>query len=444
MAEGAEGVSTSVSIRTEWHAAEGIAAPELAATFCRLELWLGDHCLTRVEDKRGGGVRDGIYCAAYSLAEWLATHWWSLRQDVRYADRSAHQFNAALNGEGLPINDRHDLRGANDGFIWPVCTIAPEGEQTLISWRSRPSSPSEPIVYLSSGAAYIDTDVLSRSFAGFIDAVIERLSVRGVRAGTLTDEWQAIARADDEEAAFCNAAAALGLDPYDLDPRIARLLERLGAALGDSVTLELAQAADPALLADDFKWLVDAEAYLKDRPLCAAKLTPLRAAVPDASRFRDAPPYRVGWEHARAARQVLSWDPCERADIEGLVDVDRRPGNDAALLGAAMVRTDNLALRVGARGETTGRFVAGRALWRGIHSDSNKPFLITNATTWSHKVERAFAAELLAPVAGIEEIIGRPRVVDLETMYDLAQRYAVAPTLIRHQLENQLDAVVAF
>ena len=433
-----------VRLHLEWLAADGITAPELAATFCRLEIWVGEYCLTRVDDKRGGGVRDGIYCSAYSFAEWLATRWWSLRQHVRYADSIFLRIASSFEDGQLPLDDRHDLRAASDGFLWPACTIAPEGEQTLIAWRPRPDSRSEPIVYLTSGATYVDSNALSRSLAGFIEGVIDRLDALQVSAPTLIDEWHAITTADDEEAAFCSAAGALGLDPYDLDAPIAQLLERLGTGLGDSVALELAQAADLSLLADDFHWVQAAASRLRHRSISSEELTPLRYAIADLAQSTSAPPYRVGWDHARAARSFLGWSPSERAEIEDLVDVDRAPGKDPALLGAAIVRTDNLAITVGARGETAPRFVAGRALWRGIHSERDKPFLITNATTWSHRVERAFAAELLAPAAGIEQQIGRPAVVDLETLYDLAKHYAVAPTLIRHQLENQLDAVVAF
>jgi hypothetical protein len=230
MAGAAKAMSQTVSIRLEWLAADGITAPELAATFCRLEIWLAEHCLTRVEDKRGGGVRDGIYCSAYSLAEWLATRWWSLRSDVRYAERSAHLLQPSFEDGPSPVDDRHDLRAASDGFLWPACTIAPEGEQTLISWRSRPGSRSEPIAYLTSGAGYVSTDALSRSLAGFIDAVIDRLKARGISRTTLTDEWLSITSADDQEAAFCSAAGALGLDPYDLDLPSPSCWRRLGTA----------------------------------------------------------------------------------------------------------------------------------------------------------------------------------------------------------------------
>ena len=437
-------MSTAIDLRAEWHPSEGIIAPELAATFCRLEMWLGDQCLTRVEDKRAGGIRTGIYCSAYPLAEWLATHWWILRQNVRYNDRAVRQLEATPTDEAIPYDDRHDLRGANDGFIWPACTIIPEGEQSFVAWRARPGPSSEPIAYLSSGTAYVETNALSESFAGFIDAVIARLVAHGITQSVLQDEWHAISSADDQEAAFCNAAAALGLDPYDLDPRHADLLEALGKHLGDSVVLELARAADLRLLADDSRWLADAERSLATRSLSSSELAPFRGALSGATWSFRTPPFIVGWDHARLAREALGWDPDNRADVESFVDLDRQHVEDAALLGAAMIRSDTLALRVSSEGDTTARFVAGRALWRGLHESPDKPFLITNAGTWSHKVERAFAAELLAPAEGIRKLIGETQVIDNETLYSLSTHFTVTPTLIRHQLENQLGAAVAY
>ncbi len=432
-----------LSIRTEWLPAEGIASAELSATFCRLEIWLGGQCLTRVEDQRGGGVRDGIYCSAYSLAEWLATRWWSLRQHVRYVDRYADSYSRP-SFTSASLDDRHDLRGANDGFLWPACTISPEGDETLVAWYARPNDGTEPITYVTSGRAYVATDELSSSFAAFIESVLERLKAQRVPDSLLAAEWSAIDGADEEEAAFCNAAAALGLDPYDVEPAIALLLEKLGADLGDSVAVELAQAADLSLLARDYSWVKDAEANLRTRVLNSPRLAPVRHAVQAVDRPSGLPPYRIGWEHARAARAALGWDPAEYANVEDLVDVDTSPAPDPSLLGAAIVRADNLAVTVGAHAQTAPRFVAGRALWRALHVQYDIPFLVTNATTRSHRIERAFAAELLAPSEGIELQIGRPAVVDLDTMYSLADHYAVAPTLIRHQLENQLQAVVAF
>lgn len=69
----------------EWERGEGVVAPELAATWARLELWVDDNCITQVEDLDSGSARRSIYVSLYPLAEWIAFNWWRLKANVRPA-----------------------------------------------------------------------------------------------------------------------------------------------------------------------------------------------------------------------------------------------------------------------------------------------------------------------------------------------------------------------
>jgi hypothetical protein len=70
-------------IKAAWERADGVATPELASTWCALEMTADDRPVTLVEDIRGGGLRTALHTSAYPLAEWIATHWWTLREHVR-------------------------------------------------------------------------------------------------------------------------------------------------------------------------------------------------------------------------------------------------------------------------------------------------------------------------------------------------------------------------
>jgi Zn-dependent peptidase ImmA (M78 family) len=66
-------------------------------------------------------------------------------------------------------------------------------------------------------------------------------------------------------------------------------------------------------------------------------------------------------------------------------------------------------------------------------------FVVTGAYTDRLKTERAFAAELLAPAAGIAERLGvDPRYATEEDLEEVAGHYGVQPLLISHQVRNQL------
>lgn len=58
----------------------------------------------------------------------------------------------------------------------------------------------------------------------FLRDVLKRLDIQEVRDSLLRDEWASIEEADGEERDFCEAAAALGADPYELSDAERRLI----------------------------------------------------------------------------------------------------------------------------------------------------------------------------------------------------------------------------
>ena len=54
------------------------------------------------------------------------------------------------------------------------------------------------------------------------------------------------------------------------------------------------------------------------------------------------------------------------------------------------------------------------------------------------RVERAFAAEILAPAVGVEEMLGATSYVYFDELERVANHFDVSTRVIRHQAENQL------
>ncbi len=436
-------MTTDLHLSVEWLPADGVASPALAATWCRLSIRVGNDVVTRVEDSEASSTRNSIFCSAYPLAEWAATNWWALRSHVRPAgllrlpttERSPRPLHDALR--------RHTMRAAGDGFVWPSLFIVPEGTHTSLTWIADQTAPTASIRYVASGYAWIDSIRAQTALAAFIGSVIDRLRELGVRDTLLEEEWNAVVKAPREEAAFCDAAAAFGLDPYDLEPEDAQQIHRIGAVLGDDLAEEFATAVDPSRIGEDLAWVATGLSRLAQR---SAPPTGAWAALVGLhlADDRDGEPWDVGWRHGRLTREALGVAATEPVVLDGIVRARHLASTDQALQGLGSGMSGHVEVITAAgSGSNAQRFMSARAVWRAMHVEA-RPYLMTTAPTFEQRVERAFAAEVLAPAAGLERLVERQSgVVLAEDVERLGRKFKTSPLVISHQLENQLGLAVA-
>ncbi|WP_295577113.1 hypothetical protein [uncultured Lamprocystis sp.] len=186
----------------EWERVDGSRGDELAATWARLSIRVDATTITRVNDYRSLGLRDRILIPLYPLAEWIATHWWSLLYEVQATGRDGYE-------------RRHNLRFGREGFALPDLFIKPTGERALIEWRAL-ELPEARVGFSAGGTRDLELASIRDSLFDLIETLLARLDQEGVTDTGLHQEWRAIQAADEAEAAFCIAAARLGQDPYDL------------------------------------------------------------------------------------------------------------------------------------------------------------------------------------------------------------------------------------
>jgi Zn-dependent peptidase ImmA (M78 family) len=93
--------------------------------------------------------------------------------------------------------------------------------------------------------------------------------------------------------------------------------------------------------------------------------------------------------------------------------------------------------------ENTKRFAYARALYEYLASSGNEAALASRAVTNRQAVNRAFAAELLAPAEGVRrELFGsaksdtHTRTVGEEDISELADHFGVSTIVIERQIEN--------
>lgn len=425
-----------LEIRTEWESAPGVRTPELAATWARLSIWVRGTCVTSVED-RNGSFRRAIYASAYPLAEWIAYNWWFLTAEVRPSSVSEVSWSWA-NVKDQDWLNRHNLRATRSGFPWPDLTLVPEGAATRAVWKAVPGLASQPVAFLKDGSAFISTDSLTDSLAGFVESVVERLRDQNVVDTPLHKEWQGIRDADSEEVEFARAAARLGIDPYAMEGQSQDDLIAVAEAMPPPLRDEFLDSVDPGRLSVALRWVGAARrrASAVRRPRSrdfTARDLPL--SVRGGAR-----PWEVGYEAARAVRGELGLDSTKRMDVAEYVARAVAVADSAGLEGfVAAERGSDVAL-VLPRGmpPTAVRFAQARALGLSLFERSRSEFLLDPARTESTKRSRAFAAELLAPAEGIREMLGRlPGETD--AAFDaIAQQYAISPLVVRWQHDNQL------
>ena len=103
------------------------------------------------------------------------------------------------------------------------------------------------------GSHVLDLAVVRDAFEELIETGLARLDEEGIADSFLHQEWQGIQRADEEETAFCAAAARLGRDPYSLnDSEIEAILASAGSVPPPSLD-EFFNAADLGHLRDQVR-----------------------------------------------------------------------------------------------------------------------------------------------------------------------------------------------
>ncbi len=426
-----------VRFEFDWVDSDGINGPELSTTWAALQIVARDSVITRILDRRSKSVRDFIFVPLYPLAEWLATHWWFLANDYPNSNK--------LNDP--EFRHRHSLNSSSEGYAFPDVQVTSSGTRTLLVWTSGAPKWSK-VEFLDQGYASINSAEFRQACSDLIDSVIRRLESSGIENSYLQEEWAAIqsTELDEEELEFCESAAGLGWDPYDLDYSQRDDLLSLSKALGE-LTSEAVQVVNPSNICDQSSAIVSAIEASKKKRLPIGHLNSKRENV--AVSFLGNSPWQVGYERARNFRKRLRLDGVPIRDIPNLakvLDLNLEIVNEVTnpvqglsktplIDGVVMLNDDQSASLAFRQFSDTGKkFGLCRAL-----AEVLLPFqsgaLLTQSHSERQQINRAFAAEFLAPADSIRHKVTR-QVVDDEEIDDLADEFGVSPFVIKHQIEN--------
>ncbi|MGF1647430.1 MAG: ImmA/IrrE family metallo-endopeptidase [Kineosporiaceae bacterium] len=419
---------TDLRVVLEWDDGGGVRAKELQATWCRLEIAVGERLVTLLRDRRTGSFRQSIHVSAYPLAEWVAYHWWALQAAVAKPGAAS---------PGL------SLRSVGDGFPWPRLSFAPDGDSTLLVWER---SVDDRVAFVEDGSARVDMQSFVRTAAAVVENTLSRLDDAGVPRTALHDEWQAVHALDDEERGFALAAARLGIDPYDVSEPVAQALVSASQELTPDLLDDVLTAAEPSGLRDLVTWVTGTVPGPGSTTAAAVgDLDRWRAGVTSSIRRAPGPaPWARGFAAAQSVRPDLEPHPSSPVGLDDVVETLPRPfphrSIDAVGNEADVVR---LVVPEGRSGRGL-RFSQARALYRALTTGRDRPFALTSARTGVQQAERAFAAELLAPITGIRDRVPGPLTAVTDDDVDrLADAFEVSALVIRHQIDNHAGRVAA-
>ncbi|HOZ48128.1 MAG TPA: hypothetical protein PLO37_04860 [Candidatus Hydrogenedentes bacterium] len=420
---------SGLELEYEWMPGEGITAPELRQTMARLVIRINGAAVTEVSDGVTRALRDGVYVPLYSIAEWAMTNWFALMYESKGANR---EFSA----------QRHLLSCGAEGFALPRLSIVPEGDWVHFSWQGQ-AVPYTDLRFLASGEARLRRESVSDSLLAFIRATVLRLrdAPNGQRT-LLEEEWESFSALDAEERAFCEAAGALGLDPFSTGPEQDTGIVSAAETLPDSLREEFFASALWHQIDENVAWVKEALDLVPSSGNGVA-LHPFRERIqPYLADVVPTAPWEVGYRCAREVRSELGNTVGRLRDEEfntlGWESTPRINTQSKVFEAIASMDPDT---RVG-RFVTSGRhihsqrFVFARTLFEYVTARAETfPRLVTRAETYTQKGSRAFAAELLAPAETLREHIAGDTVT-LEEIEDLAEDLGVSSMVIAYQLKN--------
>jgi hypothetical protein len=426
-----------------WESAPGVATPEYRATWALLTLSFESNIVTAVEDTRGA-YRRSVHTSAYPLAEWIAFNWWFLTAELRPSALpvSVWKWSNVANHEWLR---RHNMRGAGAGMPWPDLTFVCEGAITRAVWHAGPGLAGQPVTFLSNGDSYLRTSQFIDELSHFVDEVVDRLREAEVFDTPLAKEWQALREADEEEAAFARAAARLGLDPYGMSSEAQEGLISVAEILDPPLMDEFLDSAVPEQLGIALNWLEQARSRVANytESQNGNIIAAWRRALEKRQGFSEDRPWNRGYAAAREVRSMLGLEPTESLSMDHVVPKVTLGGQSAGLEGFTRFSpTDQLVvvLPAGKRLPTAVRFAQARSLGLVLASDRDE-HLLDPASSDLSKESRAFAAELLAPIAGITQYLSTLPAVTDAAFDAVAARFRTSSLLVRLQYENQGTAL---
>ena len=413
----------------EWIEQGPNISAEERATLCRLRLYVSEENACRFFDPISNRACDHVTVPAVHLAEGLATDWWSI-----FGGRDRE----------------HPIRNYRTGFALPDLTLGFDGSTFEVRGEQF-ASVNPDVRFWQVGAEGLPRAVAESTLADFIEEVAGRLATAGMSSSEVALRWSRVSqsRGKPEERAFCEAAGALGVDPYGVSESDAKFIEEAARLFSGEALLEFLAGVGEAVRGELLRWVREVE----DRPQEQTCLPALRETAGrfgrDASRKPAERGWTTGYRAARAFREAMDIPRGKR--FVSMSDVARRLGSDtfrsapgvAGIVALVCREDDDVRIHVRERGSAdwarqAERFAFARAIGDVVcFGDARRSAVNRLHQAKRQAAGRAFAAEFLAPVESVIDMVDSGFDDD-----EIAGSFNVSAQVIARQIENR-DRILA-
>lgn len=406
----------------EWQDDAVNAAAEERATVADLRLWLGQQnvCL----HLRGLESIDHLTIPLYALVEGLAHDWWTL-----------------FGGRDSSLS----LIGYRSGFAVPDIRLAYDGAAFTFSAEQR--IYTNPDVRFWAGSSQVTTrHDAEAKLTAFVETVLERLRSKGVSETSAALRWARVkaSRADTDETAFCEAAGALRLDPYQIDDAAAQAIERASGLFQGEALTELLAGVRSANCLGLLDWVNAVERRASDKSRVVGLQDAADAAVAKTPDRVGEESWARGYRRARALRGVLGFNQAQRfatfSDLAAALGASKQYALAPSANGIRLLRSHkggdaHLHLRThgrSAEAQASHLFTFARGAGDVVCFPGPQRAPVNELrSAYRQAAGRAFAAEFLAPV---NEVLSMRE--DGRDTVSIAETFAVSTEVIERQIEN--------
>ena len=415
-----------MKFQVEWIGGAENAVPEERAAVASLRIFV-DGKNAAAHHEEAGKQHDCLTVSVYGLADGIAREWWRI-----------------FGGRGKPVT----LRRYRDGYALPDARMRFDGQQVWI-WAEALAMRNPPVRFESCPLVSRTRADVERDLADFIGLALERLKEQGLKSTSLEQCWQRVlaSREDATEAAFCEAAGALHLDPYAISDADADFITRAAREFEGESLLEFLSAVRNVDRSRVEATLEDISAIQGDETRLS-NLREIAAETKGLVRQQSGQwPWSLGYQSAARLREVLCHGTSPSPDSLSS-DIPKMatwfgasPGMYKAekdLVGLLALRRDveddiHIVIRKSEPGDTLRqRFAFARAVGDAIcFPDGGSAPVNELDSAYRQAAGRAFAAEFLAPIAAVEKMSK-----DGRDVYEIAERLHVHSEVIARQFEN--------
>ena len=409
---------------TEWLKHGPNVSAEERATLCRLRLYVSEENACRFFAPASNSACDHVTVPAVHLAEGLATDWWSI-----FGGRDRE----------------HSIRDYRSGFALPDVTLSFDGATFQVRGEQF-ASENPDVRFWQVGTEGLPRDVAESTLAEFIEGTAGRLETAGLPNSEVGLRWSRVSRSlrDPDERTFCEAAGALGADPYDVSEEDALFIERAADLFSGEALLEfLAGVGNTTARTELLNWVRAVEA----RPGEQACLPELEGIVSQIAEVTSRRPMERGWAAGYRAARVFRSALAIPQDVRfgSLSDVTARLGSGSfdcvpgvSGILALVRKEDDIRIHIRQRGpwewaRHAESFAFARAVGDVVcFGDARRSVVNCLHQAERQAAGRAFAAEFLAPVECVLEMVDSG--IDDD---EIAGSFNVSPQVVAWQIENR-------